>query len=176
MTDIAKEYGAALFLLACDADAKKEFAEALDIVKDVFDENPGYMEFLSSPGIPLGERLSALESAFSEKLPEYVLSFLQLLCEKGRISAFYDAAEEYATLFDASQRISNAKITSAVPLTEDEKRKLEAKLEKQCGGRVKSEYFVDEALIGGLVVEIDGRIMDGSVRQRLREVKEVIGR
>ena len=56
-----------------------------------------------------------------------------------------------------------------------EKEKLESKLEKVCGGKVKAEYFVDESLIGGLVVETDGRIMDGSIRQKLREVKEVIG-
>ena len=52
--------------------------------------------------------------------------------------------------------------------------KLQLALERRCKGQVRAEYVVDKELLGGLVVEVDGNILDGSLRQRLSEVKEVI--
>ncbi|MGM9646957.1 MAG: ATP synthase F1 subunit delta [Eubacteriales bacterium] len=174
MTEIGKEYGTALFMLACEERAIAEYADALDKIKSAFSENPEYVEFLTSPSIPLSERLAAIRQVFGEALPEQVLSFLQLMCEKGRMNCFSQAAEEYEALLSASEHVSNAKITSAVELTAVEKQKLTAKLEAVCKGKIKAEYFIDKNLLGGLIVEMDGKIMDGSLRHRLREVKEVM--
>ncbi len=174
MTDIAKEYGTALFMLACELDKKNEYANALELLEKAFAQNPEYLIFLASPSIPLSERILAIETAFAEKIPEHLLSYLELLCEKGRISCFSESANEYKALLDASERISNATVTSAVELTADEKQKLKAKLEKINNGVVNIDYLIDETLLGGLIVEIDGKILDGSLRHRLREVKEVM--
>ncbi len=174
MNDIGKEYGAALFMLASEENAKDEYADALESLKKSFEDSPDYVSFLASPGISLGERLAAIEAAFAEYIPTNVLSFVQLMCEKGRIENFFEAAEEFKALLDASKHISNAKITSAVELTDDEKSKLYEKLKAMSGGEIQAEYFVDSSLMGGLIVELDDKIMDGSLRNRLREVKDVI--
>jgi len=174
MNDIIREYGAALFMLACEEDKKEEYGKELETLKNVFCESPEYIDFLASPGIPLGERLSAVETAFASVVSEHVLSYVQLLCEKGRIDGFFDAADEYKALLDASKHISIAKITSAVEMTDSEKAKLYDRLKQMSGGEVTMEYSVDPSLLGGLIVEIDGKIMDGSLRNRLREVKDVI--
>jgi F-type H+-transporting ATPase subunit delta len=174
MTELGKEYGEALFLLAYETGRQKEYADALKAVKAVFEEEPQYTEILSSPAIPLKERLSVLEGTFSAILPEQVLSFLMLLCEKGRLSFFDRAVEEYSAFLAASERIFEAKVTSAVPLTEKEKEKLIARLEKTYKGCVRAKYFVDETILGGLIVEVGGKIMDGSLRHRLHRVKEVL--
>ena len=99
---------------------------------------------------------------------------MQLLCEKGRTVCFFDAVKEYKSLLDSSMRISEVKVTSAVALTEAEKTRLKDKLESTYNRKVNIEYFIDESLLGGLVVDMDGRIMDSSLRRRLRDVKEVI--
>ena len=52
--------------------------------------------------------------------------------------------------------------------------KLKTKLESTTSGVVNINYLIDETLLGGVVVEINGKIMDGSLRHRLREVKEVM--
>lgn len=174
MNDIGKEYGAALFMLASEESRVDEYAASLEKLKNVFRESPEYLSFLASPGISLGERLSAIESAFADFVPAYVLSYVQLMCEKGRIDNFFEAAEEYKALLDASKHISNAKVTSAVELTDEEKAKLCEKLRAVSGGDVKTEYIVDSSLMGGIIVELDDKVMDGSLRHRLREVKDVI--
>ena len=174
MTEIGKEYGTALFMLACENNRQEEYAAALDELKKVFEENPEYMMFLASRSIPMSERLEAVEKAFAGNMPEEVVSYVQLLCEKGRISFFDESAEEYKHLLDESMKVSKAKITSATELSEDEKEALGNKLEKMSGNSVVMEYFIDESLIGGVVVEIDGKVLDGSVRSRLRDIKDVI--
>lgn len=174
MNEISKEYGTALFALACEENAKHEYAKALSTVKSLLDETPEYAELLSSPGIPLSERLAVIEKAFAESIPSHVVSYLQLMCETGRFFCFEESVEQYNALLDASEQISTAKITSAVELTDEEKQKLVSKLEARYHCRISAEYYIDKALLGGLIVELDGKILDGSLRQRLREVKEVM--
>ena len=107
-------------------------------------------------------------------MPEHIVSFISLLCERGRIHEFSECVKEYKELCDASKRISTAIVTSSVELTEAEKEKLVKKLEKMSGRTVIADCRIDKSLIGGLIIEMDGTVLDGSVRSRLKEVKEVI--
>lgn len=174
MTEISKEYGTALFMLACEEARQREYATALDAVRRAFLDCPQYAEMLSSPSISQKERLDAIDAAFSEVAPEHVLSYLKLLCERGRIGCFLESVEEYMALLAASEHIADVKVISAVALTEEEKQKLTEKLEQTEKVRIRAEYEVDPSLLGGLIVEIDGRIMDGSLRHRLYKIKEVM--
>ena len=130
MIEVGKEYGAALFMLACEQNKKKEYAEGLNLIERAINDSPEYAEFLSSPSIPVKERLSAIEDAFADSLPEDVLSFFLLICEKGRMPCLESAISEYNALYDASEHISTAKVTSAVPLTDEEKK--ERKVLREC--------------------------------------------
>lgn len=174
MTDIAKEYGTALFMLAVEKNEKKSYGDSLESIRRIFLENPDYTELLSSPSIPLKERLSVIDEAFAATAPEHVLSYMKLLCERGRISHFTESVEAYLALLDASEHVSAAKVTSAIALTEAEKEKLVKQLEAVNNCRIEAEYFTDPSLLGGLIIEVDGKIMDGSLRHRLHEVKEVM--
>ena len=75
---------------------------------------------------------------------------------------------------EAREKIAHATVTSAVELTEEEKNRLIAGLEARERCRVQGEYRVDPSLLGGLIVEVEGKILDGSLRHRLSEIKEVI--
>jgi F-type H+-transporting ATPase subunit delta len=174
MSEIGKEYGAALFMLACEQDTLTDCAAGLDTVKSAFTSQPDYSELLASPSIPLSERLASLSAAFADEIPESVLSLLQLMCEKGRISCFYEAADEFTALLNARNGMSRAQIISAAALTEEQKKKLQQKLEQYTKGRVETTYTTDPTLLGGLIVNLDGKVLDGSLQGRLRDIKDVI--
>ena len=174
MTEISNDYAVALFSLALENGQKKEYGTALEHISAMLCENPEYLDFLASPHIPATERCEAVEKAFGDSLPEQVMSFLQLLCEKGKISIFEDCVASYKKLLDESEKIALAKITSATELTDAEKDELVQKLEKKTGRKVTLDCCVDSAIMGGIIVEIDGKIIDGSVRARLADVKDVI--
>ncbi len=171
-----KEYAQALYALACEENIKEEIMQEIAFVGNVFEENPDYLKLLSSPSIEISERLSLLESAFKEAVHEYVLSFLKLLCEKGHIIFYKECATEFEKLVAFSNKISKAKVTSAVELTDEEKEALLEKLEIRCGHTVELEYSVDSTILGGMVIEEDGKIIDASLKRRLSEVKDVMAK
>lgn len=176
MTQMNKEYASALFMLAKENGAEAEYEKALDTVLEVMKENPEYIDFLASPAVLLSERTQGIEEAFGEILPQHIVSFLCLMCEKGRIRELEASILEFKKMVEFSKNVSKAVVKSAVSLTEDEKQKLKEKLEKMSGHAVVLQCLVCDTLLGGIVIEMDGKIIDGSLKSRLREIKDVIAR
>ena len=176
MSTVAREYAEALFLLACEENAEKEIGESLSAICRIFDGSPEYKELLSSPAVPVPERAAIIDEAFRGSLPEHTVSFLQLLSEKGRMELIEECAEEYRKLAENKRASSEATVTSAVALTESEIAALKAKLEKISGKTVSLNFCVDAEIMGGIIVEMDGKVMDGSIRHRLQELKDVMNK
>ncbi len=176
MNDIGKEYGTALFALALEENCKSLYAEGLEVISLGFKENPEFFQFLLSPNISLNERLETIEKVFGSKLPERVVSFLKLLCEKGRLSYFFQAKEAFDTLLSESEKIINVKVKSAVELSASQKKKLKEKLETEQKATVNIDFVIDTTILGGIVVETEDKVMDGSLQNRLLQIKEVISR
>lgn len=176
MTKMSNEYADALFSLAMDNHAEEETLSALHLIRDSFRQEPDALALLASPSIPKSERLKVLEEAFGAHLPEHVMGYMHVLCNNGHISEFADSVKAYEGLFDSARKLSTAYVTSAVALTEAEKRGLQAKLEKRLGRTIRLECAIDESLLGGLVVRVDGKVIDGSLKHKLHEIKEVMNR
>ncbi len=174
MTDHRTAYAEALFALAAESDTLDDTSAALKTVLRIMKEQPAYMELLAAPSIPLRQREDVLSRAFGDVLPTHVTSFLQLLCRRGDIRDLSGCADEFDRLYRNAQRVSVAHVISAAPLSEKQQTKLRDQLEKSCGHRVEIKYTLDTALIGGVVVHIDGKVLDGSLRRRLLDLKEVI--
>ena len=80
-------------------------------------------------------------------------------------------AEEFARLDDQRNGVFHATATSAAPLGPDEVRALTARLEQLSGGRVELTTQTDPDLLGGVVVRLGDRLIDGSVRGRLERLR-----
>ena len=174
MTDLSREYAEALFALATETDQTKEYLDALDTAAALLEDNAEYVELLACPAIPRDERDTLLAQALGSALPEQVLAFIQLLCAHGRIRSLGDCVAQYRLLYQTAVAMSTAQVVSAVPLTEQEKEQLAAALTARMGRTVTLECAVDESLLGGMVVHVDGKVLDGSLRSRLHAVKEVM--
>ena len=174
MDRISKEYAEALFILAKESGKETDILDSLNFVLNMFEENPRYAELLANPGISKKERTESLFSVFENSVEEEVISFISILCENGLIRGFSDSVEDYEAFYLISKNIAVAKVTSAVPLFPEEEKRLKEKLEEISKGSVKLNCKVDSSLLGGIVVEINGKIIDGSVKRRLDEIKDVI--
>ena len=174
MGTIAKEYAEALFTLALEENNIDEIADGLSLVSDMFSENPEYLAFLSTPSIPQNERSERFEECFSGRIPDTVLRYALVMLSRGDIRHFNESMHEYKSLCFAAKSVSDAVVHSAVPLTEAELRKLTEKLEKLTGNTVRLTSRIDPSLLGGAVVEVDGIVIDGSIKQRMRELKGII--
>ena len=174
MSDRNREYAEALYALAMETKQEKAYLEALRTMADAIGAQPEYVEVLSAPSIPMDERCALLAQAFAGAVPEQVLSFVQLLCTHGCIRSLFDCVDEYHRLYQAAMSLSTAYVTSAVKLDDDQKARLEKMLETKFGRRIHLECDVDATLLGGITVQMDGVVLDGSLRHRLEEVKDVI--
>ena len=176
MHEVGKEYGAALFMLGCEDGCEKQYLEELEAIASVFQSEKEFLSFLATPGIPMQARIDALGKVISAVASRRVVSFMQLLMEKGRLSRFEEAKEEYARLYEEASRVMKVKIRSAIALSEEQKQRLQAKLETVYTAKVFITYEIDPSLIGGMVMETDDKVTDGSIRHRLQHLKEVMSR
>ena len=168
-----REYAEAMFSLAAESGESEIYLDALTEVRGLLLENPEYVEFLSSPAIPLAERCAAIDEAFC-KYPEHVPSFLKILCENSRVKNVCECIDEFEKLVLSARNVVTATVYSVVELDGAQKQKLVAKLEKVTGKSVEAVYRLDSTLLGGIRVELDGVAYDSSIKGRLDEVKEVI--
>lgn len=174
MTDISKEYASALFDLAIESHTEEETLTALHMVRDAVNAAPGSLDMLASPAIPKKERLAMLEQAWGKSTPPAVMGFLNVLCSNGHIRSLMACIDGYEELYNTAKKLSTAYVTSAVALTDGEKQTLRQKLEKRLGRTIQLVCREDSSLLGGLMIEVDGKVIDGSLKKRLHEIKEVM--
>ncbi|MBP3301039.1 MAG: ATP synthase F1 subunit delta [Clostridia bacterium] len=172
--ELNKAYASALFSLAREAGNAAEIGEGLKTLTQIFAENPEYGLLLASPSVPKTERTALVHQAFDGKLPEDLISFLLLLCSGGHLKELDACAEEYEFLYQASLRVATAEVCSAMELTEEQKQKLQNRLESLSGKQVTLSCTVDPTLVGGLTVALDGKVYDGSLRRRMDDIKKVM--
>lgn len=126
---------------------------------------------LANPSIPLETRISTAEATFGKHIGRKVLNLVTLMLRRGRIEELPRLAAEFRRLDDERRGIVHATATSASPLTRDEIRAIIERLEQITGGRVELDAQVDPSLLGGVVVRVGDRLIDGSVRSRLERLR-----
>ncbi len=176
MTDTSKSYADALFSLALETNTVFETLMALKEMRNGIYATEGALDLLASPSIPKDERCAVLEKAFGDVQPAHVMSFVGILVQHGYIRELDDCLEAYTQLHDEHCRLSTAYVTSAVELTKGEKAELTEKLSRKFNRTIHLECAVDPSLLGGLVVRVDSKVIDGSLKHRLQEIKEVMNR
>jgi len=126
---------------------------------------------LTREGLQLGSRLDLALAAVGPSVSRPVLNLIVLLLRRGRIELLPRVAEEFARLDDLRNHVIHADATSAAPMGPDEVRALTARLEQLSGGRVELTTKTDQDILGGVVVRLGDRLIDGSVRGRLERLR-----
>ena len=176
MTQISKDYASALFSLAKETNTINDVYENVNFLNDVFNENPRYTELLGSPAIDIDERIEMFSTALKGSVTKIVHSFVCILITNGHINNFAECIEDYTLLYEEYKNISTAYIKSAVELSENDIKRITEKLENISGKTVIAETMVDPSVLGGIIVELDGKVFDGSLKHKLKTAKEVMGK
>lgn len=171
MTQTNKEYATALFSLATEGNSVDQYEKSLIEIGNIFKENPDYIKVLESPAIPLSERIAFIDKAFEGTYTEYLVSFIKVLCENGHITEIISCIDAFCDLVRIYKNRTIATIYYVEPLTDEQKTSLIEKLQKISGKVIEPEYIKDEGLIGGIKVQIDDKIFDGSIKNRLQKAK-----
>ena len=111
------------------------------------------------------------DKLFGKTVAAPVLNLIKLMIRRGRIHELPRLAAEFRRLDNARQGITIATAVSAAPLTKEEIEALTRRMEQFTGGRIELAVQVDPSLLGGVVVRVGDRLIDGSVRGRLERLR-----
>jgi len=177
-TTAARRYAEAAFEVALRDGTVEAWRRDLPLAaKGVGDER--VMSVLTNPAIPLAARTAVLTEALaaaaraaaSPAVSHPTQNLVLLLLHRGRIDLLSRVAGEFKRLDDRRLGITPATATSAAPLEPGEVGGLTDRLEKLTGGRVELDLQVDPGILGGLIVRVGDRLIDGSVRGRLERLR-----
>lgn len=152
-------------------------AGAVGVVRaDLFDfaralgESQALRSVLGNPQIETAAKHRVVVS-LTEGCHPLVRNVLQVLLERGRFAIVGGMRDEFESLVSAEDEVARVGVTSAVELTEATRNKIAARVEAVTGRRVALETTIDPAIVGGLVLRVGDRIVDGSVRSRIRQLR-----
>ena len=174
MTTATSLYGQSLYDLAAEEGLSEEILKEMGAVDSIFRENPDYITLLLEPSIPRRERLGLLEEAFKDQLHPYLLNFLMILLENSMLRGFSSCFRTFRSAYYKDHGIAEATVTSAIALTDAQADPLKAKLEAISGKSVLLRQKVDSSVLGGLRVEIEGKLLDGTVMGRLYDLRKKV--
>jgi F-type H+-transporting ATPase subunit delta len=149
--------------------------EQLHLLSALLRANVDLRRVWENPAITAEQKRGVLDAiAKREGLSKEVRNFVAVLIDHRRMHFFDAIVDQLGHELDARMGFAEAQITTARDLGDQEKRSLEAQVEKLTGKRVRARYLRDAAVLGGAIVRVGSTIYDGSVLGQLESIREEI--
>lgn len=176
---LAGRYASALFDLAAEAGAKKDGVSAveadLEKLHAALNESGELTNLISNPQVSRGQAASAIAAVGKKlKVSSLTQNFLGVLAGNRRLGDLPGMIRAFGTIAAAQRGEVTANVTSAHALSDSQLSTLKDKLTAREGRTVKLSADVDPELLGGLVVTIGSKRIDGSIRTRLNSLAQAM--
>ncbi|MFC4729051.1 F0F1 ATP synthase subunit delta [Coralloluteibacterium thermophilus] len=168
---LARPYARAAFAAAQDAQRVPQWSAALGFAAQVA-ADPRAQALLGSPKLDARGKVELL--ALPDGNDAQFAAFLDLLAANGRLGLLPEIAGLFEQQRAEAEKIVKARVTSAVPLDAAEVERLKASLAARFGREVELTTAVDEALIGGAVIDAGDVVIDGSLRSKLARLESAL--
>jgi F-type H+-transporting ATPase subunit delta len=172
---VARNYAEALFDLGERNGNPQRYADLIDAVAAAVETTPRVQAVLMSPRVPKSEKARILGDALKDTPREFVL-FLQAVIRRGRQMVLREIATEYLGMLDVKLNRIRAGVTLARTPDEALKRSIQENLSRQLDKQVIASFSVDPEILGGAVVRLGDRVLDGSVRRRMTKLRRQLSR
>ena len=165
-----RRYGQAIFELAREQGESGQWGQDVALVAEAFTD-PDFNALLKHAGVTAEDKQSAVDTVLGGVNP-LVRNMVNLLVARGLVDAIPEACDEYALLLDRQEGRQRVEVTTAVPLEAPEISRITNFISGLIGREVVVTARVDEEILGGLVIQIGDRLLDGSARARLDGLRE----
>jgi F-type H+-transporting ATPase subunit delta len=169
---LSRRYAKALFGFATRHQVLDRVMEDLQSVAQLMELEPRFKAFLLSPSVATEPVTELLGSVLGQHISAVTSNFLQLLHRKGRFDHFGEITACFIEEVEASRGILKAVVTTAAALEPAFEVKLRATLERLTGKTIRLESKLDPEVLGGVVVVLGDRLIDGSVRREIERLRE----
>ena len=167
---LIKRYAEGFLEYTKDSIGFEQSLEELKNLREVFRENSEFKEFLENPAINYMEKCDTIEKVMATGFSQEITYFLKLLLKKGRIDRFEDIAEYARVKYSHGKRIK-ALLNTSYLLDTDMIALLKGSLEKKLHSGLQLYVNITPEILGGIRVLFENKILDGSVKKRLEDMK-----
>jgi F-type H+-transporting ATPase subunit delta len=168
---VVRRYATALFDTASKQGVVDQVEEELKAVDQTLRAVPRLSRVLRAPTIPGAQKQELLQKAFGTRVGKLTGRFLALAVERRREGILSDIYSEFQRLANEARNILPVQVTSAVPLSDQERDALTRALASRTGKNVTLEVEIDPQIMGGLMLRMGDTVIDGSVRSRLAQLR-----
>ena len=174
MKSASLQYANALadIALAQGAGAGDAALRQLIDLREAYAESPELRNFFATPAVDREAKHGVIEKLVARLgASKIIRNFLFIVADHGRMHFLPEIVEAFQEVLRKRQGIAEAEISSAFELSAAQKAEFAFTLERMTGQRIEAKYALDPSLLGGAVVRIGDAIYDGSVRNRLNEMR-----
>ncbi|WP_028981170.1 ATP synthase F1 subunit delta [Sporocytophaga myxococcoides] len=169
---IAAPYAKSLLELAQEKGVLEEVQKDMAGFAKICNENRQLVTVLRNPVIKHGKKLAILTDLFKGKVNPITFSIFQILTKKNREAFLYDIAVEFGNQYRKFKGIEKAVLTTAAPITEEQRAAFVKMVETAKTKKVELEEHIDESIMGGFVLNIGGdKQVDQSIKTKLVQLK-----
>jgi F-type H+-transporting ATPase subunit delta len=170
---LAGRYAKSLMDIAVEQNAVEQLYTDAQGLAAMFNSSAELVTVVKSPIIKGDKKTAIFNALIGGKVNVIMDKFINLIIDKGREPFLPEIMASFISLYKVRNNIVPVKLTTAHPLDDASKTALADKITKQLGGaKVDLQLIVDEALVGGFVLEANNKLFDASVARDLRDIKK----
>ena len=174
MTQLAQEYASGLYALAQEEAICGAILTQMHTLVECFHAEPQFLQLLSNMSLRQEERLQILDDTLRSQVHLYLLNFLKILLRRNALHEFANCESIFRDLYYKEFGIVDACVTTSVELTAEQVQRLTQKLETMTGKRIALTQKLDPSLLGGVLLEMDGKRYDNTLAHRLDTLRRTI--
>lgn len=172
---VSNTYGEALFEFVQEKNTVSAMLEEVSGLQMVLKENQELSVLMNNPKVSKEEREDIIKEVFGGRISDDLLHFLILLVDKGRYAYVEEILAYFTDRVKEAEGIGTAYVTTAVELDSAKKDEIHKRLLATTSYReIDIVYQVDPALIGGMTVRINDRVVDSSIKTKLERMERTL--
>jgi len=173
---LSRRYSKAVFQLACEAGEEERIGREIEQFYAAYNASDLH-KVLTNPAFDVDTRKKILHQVTqSQQLSPLAVKFLSLLLERDRLVQLPGIVNRYRRLLNEAKGRVEARVVSASALEAVVVDRLREQLRAISGKDVVLQEGTDPSLLGGLLIELEGKVYDGSIRTQLEKIKQRIAR
>jgi len=168
--ELSHKYATAVF-----SQALEKWLTTLGSVQDKLDSDPALSGKLQDSDRSFSDRQKELDAVVPGDSDQYTRNFLYTMLKDGNIGLLGDVIDELERMSRSGPLVQVARVTTAFSLSDDDKEQFRQRLRSKYGENLEFVFSVDSALIGGAIVQVGDKVIDGSVATRLEAMSNRLG-
>jgi F-type H+-transporting ATPase subunit delta len=168
---LATAYARSLLELGNEQNQAEPIGQELVDLEKVLESDSTFETFLSSPAIGEVERGQVIEKVFRGRVSPLLANFLGVLNRKGRLALLRQIAAAYQELLEDQMGLIEVDVISAQRLTAEQLEEVRKKVSAALKREAVVHQYVDESIIGGLLIRVEDKLLDASVKAQLRAIR-----